>query len=201
MIIGGLLIAAWCYLLKAKNIINIVTPVIPIPNWVLGIVLAIGDVYGIITNAWDKSGTAPEVFIEDVEPSVNAPASISKPEPAPAPVSIPTPSVQNEAEKAAVMENAKKLQEANNIDLDKARDKAAEQALKQMEQSLKDMERISEMVGQEKLQEIKDAQGGSENSMNLEEAMAEKRKQIAELKSQEYGSENGSSSSEYRINR
>ncbi|MDH3608585.1 MAG: hypothetical protein OEQ24_04985 [Gammaproteobacteria bacterium] len=95
----------------------------------------------------------------------------------------------------------KKLQEANNIDLDKARDKAAEQALKQMEQSLKDMERISEMVGQENLQEIKDAQGGSENSMNLEEAMAEMRKQIAELKSQGYGSENGSSSSEYGVNR
>lgn len=107
MIIGGLLTAAWCYLLNAKNIINIVTPVILIPNWVLGIVLAIGGVYGIITNAWDKSGTAPEVFIEDVESSVNAPASISKPEPAP--VSIPTPSVQNEAEKAAVMENAKKI--------------------------------------------------------------------------------------------
>ncbi|MDH3608586.1 MAG: hypothetical protein OEQ24_04990 [Gammaproteobacteria bacterium] len=63
MIIGGLLTAAWCYLLNAKNIINIVTPVIPIPNWVLGIVLAIGGVYGIITNAWDKSGTAPEVLL------------------------------------------------------------------------------------------------------------------------------------------
>ncbi len=53
----------------------------------------------------------------------------------------------------------KKLQEANSIDLDKARDKAAEQALKQMEQSLKDMERISEMVGQKSFKKLRMLKG------------------------------------------
>jgi len=40
IMVAGLLIAAWCYLLAKKNIINITAPVIPIPFWVLGLVIS-----------------------------------------------------------------------------------------------------------------------------------------------------------------
>jgi len=59
-----------------------------------------------------------------------------------------------------------------------------------MEKSLDEMKKLSEQLGPEKLQEIFDAQGGSENSMNFEEAMAEMQKQIDALKSQGYGTDN-----------
>jgi len=44
-VIAGLLIAAWCFWLSKKNIMNIVTPVLPIPFWILGILIAIAGLY------------------------------------------------------------------------------------------------------------------------------------------------------------
>lgn len=190
MIIGGVLTAVWCYLLNAKKIINIVTPVFPIPNWVLGVLMAIGGVYGMVTNAWDDSKIDAERVPQEITPSKNVPAPVPELKPEPAPVSIPETSVQDEAANAEAMENTKKLQEAKNVDLDKIRDEASERALVQMEKSLDEMKKLSEQLGPEKLQEIFDAQGSSENSMNFEEAMAEMQKQIDALKSQGYGADN-----------
>ena len=38
--VAGLLIAGWCFFLGKKKIINIVAPVIPVPMWVLGLVIS-----------------------------------------------------------------------------------------------------------------------------------------------------------------
>ena len=43
--LGGILVAGWCYFLSKKKIINIVTPLLPVPFWVLGILMAIAGVY------------------------------------------------------------------------------------------------------------------------------------------------------------
>jgi len=43
--VAGLLIAGWCFLLAKKNIINIVTPVIPLPFWVIGLLISALAVY------------------------------------------------------------------------------------------------------------------------------------------------------------
>ena len=43
--VAGLLIAAWCFFLSKKKIINIVTPLLPIPFWVFGILISIFAVY------------------------------------------------------------------------------------------------------------------------------------------------------------
>ena len=178
MIIGGLLMAAWCYFLKAKNIINIVTPFIPFPLWIFAVIMAIAGVYGMITNAWDDSKIDAERVPQEITPSKRFPTPAPKPEPEP--VSIP------EADPVE-FNNAEKIQEANSIDFNKMKDEAAENALKEMQKALKDLEELSESIGQEKLDEIINAQGSSDNSMNFEETMAEMRKQIAELKSQGYG--------------
>ena len=37
---AGLLVAGWCYILGKKNVINLVAPVIPVPFWVLGLVIS-----------------------------------------------------------------------------------------------------------------------------------------------------------------
>jgi len=43
--VGGLLIAGWCFFLTKRKIINIVTPVLPIPFWCLGLLMSVGGVY------------------------------------------------------------------------------------------------------------------------------------------------------------
>lgn len=43
--VAGLLIAAWCFFLSKNKIINIVTPVLPIPFWVIGIAITAAGVY------------------------------------------------------------------------------------------------------------------------------------------------------------
>ncbi len=43
--VAGLLIAAWCFFLGKKKIINIVAPVIPIPMWILGLVITVLALY------------------------------------------------------------------------------------------------------------------------------------------------------------
>jgi len=43
--VAGLLIAAWCFFLSKKKIINIVTPLVPIPFWIFGILITIFAVY------------------------------------------------------------------------------------------------------------------------------------------------------------
>ncbi len=51
LIIGGLGMAAVCYFLKHKNIINILIPG-GIPVWILGLVLTALGVYSLISNAF-----------------------------------------------------------------------------------------------------------------------------------------------------
>lgn len=182
MIIGGVLTVVWCYLLKAKKIINIVTPVFPIPNWVLGVLMVIGGIYGVFTNAWDDSKIDAERVPQEITPSKNVPAPVPELKPEPAPVSIPETSVQDEAANAEAMENTKKLQEAKNVDLDKIRDEASERALVQMEKFLDEMKKLSEQLGPEKLQEIFDAQGGSENSMNFKKPWRKCRNKLIHLR-------------------
>jgi len=43
--VAGLLIAGWCYFLAKKNIINIVAPVIPVPFWLMGLVISAVAIY------------------------------------------------------------------------------------------------------------------------------------------------------------
>lgn len=43
--VAGLLVAGWCYFLGKKNIINIVAPVIPVPFWVLGLLISAVALY------------------------------------------------------------------------------------------------------------------------------------------------------------
>lgn len=196
LVIGGLMVAAWCYFLKAKNIINIVTPIIPIPNWVLGVVMAIAGVYGMVTNTWDESNTDPDL----VRQEMTAPKSVSVPENVQKPVTIPKPDlVDPDLTKpdTAELEKEIMLQEASSIDLSKMRDEASkeglialEEALAGLEQVKINMEEISKSIGQEKFDQMMGEQMGSDYSMILEEDMAELRKQIAELKSKGYGAGN-----------
>ena len=155
MIIGGLLMAAWCYFLKAKNIINIVTPLIPIPLWILGFVMAIAGVYGIVTNAWDDSNVNAETVPQEITPSKSVASPEPEPEPEPEPgLEIETQVQQQTVEPdAAPLEKEKMIQQANSIDLDKVRDEAAEKALVHMEKALADLEELSESIEQEKLEE------------------------------------------------
>lgn len=176
MIIGGLLMAAWCYFLSAKKIINIVTPLIPIPLWILGVVMAIAGVYGIITNKWDETETTPEVSMPEVKQSIQEPAMVEKPEAEPEPES-------EQITKHEQPEISPEIpQQSSNAD----QDKAAEYALEQMEKALEDMKVLEKTLGAEKIQEIYDAQG-VENTVSFEEAMAEMQKQIDDLKRQGYG--------------
>ncbi|MFK7816288.1 MAG: hypothetical protein AB8B92_08125 [Gammaproteobacteria bacterium] len=49
LIIGGLGMAAVCYFLKAKNVINILAPG-QIPMWMVGIVITLCGVYSLVSN-------------------------------------------------------------------------------------------------------------------------------------------------------
>jgi len=44
-VVAGVLIAAWCFWLSKKKIMNIVTPFLPLPFWILGILIALGGLY------------------------------------------------------------------------------------------------------------------------------------------------------------
>ena len=189
MIIGGLLMAAWCYFLKAKNVINIVTPLIPIPLWILGVVMAIAGVYGMVTNAWDKPDA--DVVRQEMTTSKN----VFTPEPLPknAPEDTQNPIAISKPDPAAI-EKEKRLLQADINDLNKLKDKESEKALIVLEESLASMEQakigmeeISETIGQEKFDEMMNEQLGFDYAIKLEEQMTELRKQIAELKSKGYG--------------
>jgi len=182
MIIGGLLMAAWCYFLNAKKLINIVTPLIPIPLWILGIVMSIAGVYGIVTNKWDDKKVDTEMVPQEITPSKTVQEPTMKPE-SKSEVH-PGKKVENEA----IHEQSNSSEQDKKIDLDTERDKASEYALEQMEKALEDMKNLKETLGEEKIQEIYDSQG-SDNTMNFEEAMAEIQKQIDDLKQQGYGAE------------
>ena len=181
LILGGLLMAAWCYFLNVKKIINIVTPLIPIPLWILGIVMALAGVYGMVTNKWDDGKDGAETVPQEITPL----KSVSEPDLQLKQGQDQMPLSKSGAVDPVDVSSANKIQEANSIDLEKMKDEASEKALVHLEQALKNMEELSESIGQEKLDEIINAQGdeGSDNAMNIEEAMNEMRKQIAELKS------------------
>ena len=49
MVFAGLAVAGWNYYLKKSNTINVVTPVIPIPVWILGIIIAAVSLGYVIT--------------------------------------------------------------------------------------------------------------------------------------------------------
>ena len=49
LLFGGLGMAALCYFLKSKNVLNILAPG-GIPMWIIGIAMALGGVYSIIKN-------------------------------------------------------------------------------------------------------------------------------------------------------
>lgn len=50
LIIGGLGMAAVCYFLKAKNVINILAPG-QIPMWIVGVLITLAGVYSLVSNA------------------------------------------------------------------------------------------------------------------------------------------------------
>jgi hypothetical protein len=187
MIIGGLLMAAWCYFLNAKKIINIVTPLIPIPLWIIGIVMALAGVYGIITNKWDESDAAPEVVNEKVKPSGGYSDRAVKPQKQPEPASN-----QEREQAPAEVEDSlvEKPLDDRKVELEKLQKKAGDEALVQMEKSLEDMKKLSESLGKEQFEKIINSHGESENVLTLEDLMAKLQKQIDELKSQGYGSGN-----------
>lgn len=181
LLLGGVLIALWCFFLSAKNIINIVTPIIPIPNWVLGVVMAIAGVYGMVTNAWDDDHTDSELVRKEVVSSKSVASPVE---------AEPKLEAEMQLKSKAVEENAIHLQQESQTEFDKIKDEAYEKALVDMQSALADLEELSESIGQEKLDELLGEQVSSENSLNFKEAMAEMRKQIAELKSQGYGAGN-----------
>ncbi|MGH1485263.1 MAG: hypothetical protein ACRBCI_03515 [Cellvibrionaceae bacterium] len=47
-VIGGLLIAIWCFALAKFNIIRIVTPFLPIPMWAFGLLIAGYGAYSLL---------------------------------------------------------------------------------------------------------------------------------------------------------
>lgn len=61
----GLLIAAWCYFLSRKNIVNLALPVVPIPLWVGGILMSVFGAYGYVTDP--MGGNTNTFTIENVE--------------------------------------------------------------------------------------------------------------------------------------
>ncbi len=174
ILIGGLLTAAWCYFLSAKKVINIVTPFIPIPLWIIGILVSGIGVYGIITNTWDETGTNTEVVMPETKSSANEPVPAAKPD--------TTPDTDN-----------KRKQPAEDVDFDQVRRDAEDYALEQMERSFEDMQRVLEEIGPDKFEEVFNAQRGNEDFMSFEEAMVEMEKQIDELRRRIDARENVSS--------
>jgi|GEM_PF-3888502 len=185
MIIGGLLMATWCYFLSAKKIINIVTPLLPLPLWIFGVIMALAGVYGIVTGKWDESKVEPETVMQS-EPVESTP---DQPVPAKPEVStVDTPKVE-QLEKQQDPAAVEKALEARQTELKTYQDEAAETALVQLQESLESMKQLEKTVGKEKLQEIMQAHGDGENSINFEDAMAEMQRQIDDLKRKGYGAE------------
>ncbi len=67
---GGALLAAWCYFLAKKQIINIVFPVIPIPLWTVGIAISCYAAFLIVSGSdYPNSETSTQYeFNESVIP-------------------------------------------------------------------------------------------------------------------------------------
>ncbi len=193
IIIGGLLVAAWCYFLSAKKIINIVTPFIPIPLWVVGLLMAMVGVYGVITNAWDETEATSDVVMPETKPAIKEIAPITQPE--------TTSDVVNEADQEALREQVKQLEQEQLIGkekkqefekaLEKARQEAKAQAPKviaQMEESLENIKKLKGTEAEKQYEAIMKTQD-PENAMTLDEAIAEMEKAIEDFKNSAYGAE------------
>lgn len=190
MVIGGLLMAAWCYFLNVKKIINIVTPLIPIPLWILGIVMALAGVYGMATNKWDDSATEPKVINESIQPSGTETNSTVQPreqtesESENKPENKPERKPERKIEPAEVERNV----EQPNLELEHLREGAAESVVKQLEKSLEGMKALSETLGKEQFEKVINSNGNSEETRTLEDVTEKIQQQIDELKSQGHGS-------------
>lgn len=169
LIIGGLLMAAWCYFLSAKKIINNLTPLLPLPLWIFGVIMALAGVFGIVTGTWDKPTTEPETVMQSESDSISSESAIDS-------VSEPVVEQVTKQDRSEMSHQMSKTEQ----------DKALDETLQNMEKSLEDLKALEKTIGAEKIQKIYDAQD-TENSLSFKEAMAEMQKKIDELKRQGAG--------------
>ncbi|MFK7816287.1 MAG: hypothetical protein AB8B92_08120 [Gammaproteobacteria bacterium] len=190
LIIGGLFVAAWCYFLQVKKIINIVLPVIPIPLWTLGIVMVLSGVYQTIFGNFGDVQPAPEVVKESIKPSVNATEQMQS-----------ETSMAVEPDQEALREEVKRLEQEQVIGqekkqefeqaLEKAKQEAKEMAPKviaQMQDSLESIKKLKGTPAAEQYEAIMKSQN-PENPMTIDDAIAEMEQAIEDFKQSAYGVE------------
>lgn len=198
LIIGGLLIAAWCYFLQVKKIINIVLPIIPIPLWTLGIVMVLSGVYQTIFGNFGEVDPSPEVVQESIKPSMDAPESMQS--------SSETekeaePSVSIESDQNTLREQVQRLEqeqlmgEEKKQEFEKAIEKAKQEAkelapkvIAQMEESLESIKKLKGTPAGEQYEAIMKSQD-PENAMTLDDAIAEMEQAIEDFRRNAYDGE------------
>ncbi len=202
LILGGLLMAAWFYFLRAKKIINIVLPIIPIPLWTLGIVLVLSGVYQTIFGNFGDAEPSSEVVKESVKPSINTPEKMqSETETEIELAKKVKPSVAVESDQESLREQVKRLEKEQLMGhekkqefeqaLEKAKQEAKEQAPKviaQMQESLENIKKLKGTPTGEQYEAIMKSQD-PENAMTLDDAIAEMEQTIEDFKHNAYDAE------------